>query len=213
MKFLKEIVAKAGGLNSSLAQAHKAWKDEDLNAREVNLKNRESLLKEREKASLSAERRKILRRSFYVVLLIFIAIVAYQFGFYVGSQESDRAETATIANSSGNTASASGSSRPMDQSESPEPFEVSSDPGVNYRLISWKKLPNGNIEAITERRGASGTTYARREIDCQANMFRYLGEGSTLREAQEDRSDPGMSPLTDQSISSIAAAFICAKAD
>ena len=213
MKFLKSIVAKTGNLNSSLAQAHNAWKDEGLNVREKNLNVREALLKEREEAALSSERRRILRRSLYLILLLSIATVAYQFGFYVGSRKPDGPETATIANSSDSTVPASGSSRPMGQSQLSEPFEVSSDPGVDYNLISWKKLSNGNVEATTERRGPSGTSYARREIDCAARMFRYLGEGSTLQEAQEDRSDPDMSPLTDQSISSIAAAFICAKAN
>lgn len=94
-----------------------------------------------------------------------------------------------------------------------EPVAVPSDPGATYRLLSWSKLASGNLQAITRRDGKSGTNFARREIDCDAMTFPYLGEGDTLEEAMKDRRDPGtMGELTDRSISTYVSQFACNKA-
>lgn len=94
-----------------------------------------------------------------------------------------------------------------------ESISVPSDPGASYRLLKWSRLSNGNLEAISRRDGSSGTSFARREIDCDALTFRYLGEGDTLDEALVDSPNPGeMSALTDQSISTYVSKFTCDKA-
>jgi hypothetical protein len=95
-----------------------------------------------------------------------------------------------------------------------EVIAVPSDPGASYRLLSWSRLANGNLQAITRREGSSGVSYARREIDCDAMTFRYLGEGDTLAEAIGDSPNPGsMAELTPESISTYVSEFVCRKPD
>jgi hypothetical protein len=94
-----------------------------------------------------------------------------------------------------------------------EPISVPSDPGAAYRLLRWSRLPNGHLEALSRRDGPSGTSFARREIDCGAMKFRYLGEGDTLEQALADSPNPGdMSELTPESISTYVSEFVCRKA-
>lgn len=94
-----------------------------------------------------------------------------------------------------------------------EAVSVPSDPSATYRLLRWSRLPNGNLEAVTRRDGSSGTSFARREIDCGAMTFRYLGEGDTLEQALANGPNPGeMAELTTQSISTYVSEFVCRKA-
>jgi hypothetical protein len=58
-----------------------------------------------------------------------------------------------------------------------------------------------------------GVSYARREIDCAAMTFRYLGEGDTLEQANSDSPNPGdMGMLTDGSISDVISEYACQRA-
>jgi hypothetical protein len=87
-----------------------------------------------------------------------------------------------------------------------------SDPNASYRILKISKMSNGNIEVISRRDGTSGTSYARREIDCNAYKYRYLGEGDALAEAEQDSSNIGnMSELTGTSASSDVANAACKK--
>ena len=63
---------------------------------------------------------------------------------------------------------------------------------------------------ISERIGPSGTSYAIREVNCEANTFRYMGEGDTLEEATNNVDDSAtMSPLVDGSISDYIVKAAC----
>ncbi|MBX3561102.1 MAG: hypothetical protein KF780_04745 [Sphingomonas sp.] len=94
-----------------------------------------------------------------------------------------------------------------------EAVPVPSDPRASYRLVSWSRMENGNLEALTRRDGPSGTSFARREIDCDAMTFRYLGEGDTLAEAEADSPNLGeMSALLPGSISTEVSEFVCRRA-
>lgn len=90
---------------------------------------------------------------------------------------------------------------------------VEGDPaGATYQLIEWSELPDGNREALTRRDGTSGTSYARREIDCEGQEHRYLGEGQSREQAQEDYPSPNeMTELVPGSISSEISEFVCRK--
>src|SRR5947209_2415714 len=61
-----------------------------------------------------------------------------------------------------------------------------SDPGASYRILKIGTLKGGNLEVLSRRDGRSGTSFARREIDCAAYTYRYLGEGDTRAEAEHD---------------------------
>lgn len=85
-----------------------------------------------------------------------------------------------------------------------------SDPNASYRIVKISKMPNGHLEVTSRRVGPSGTSFARREIDCGAYEYRYLGEGDTLAEAEADGSNIGsMSELTGTSASSDVANAAC----
>lgn len=84
--------------------------------------------------------------------------------------------------------------------------------GASYRLISSEVMSNGNLEVVTRRDGSSGRSFARREIDCDAMTFRYLGEGDTLEEALIDGPNPGqLSEAMSTSISGEVSRFACSR--
>jgi hypothetical protein len=87
-----------------------------------------------------------------------------------------------------------------------------SDPGVSYRILSIKGMKNGNLEVASRRDGSSGTSFARREIDCGAYIYRYLGEGDSRAEAAADKVNLAkMTALTGNSASSDVANAACKK--
>jgi hypothetical protein len=94
-----------------------------------------------------------------------------------------------------------------------ELIPVPGDPArAVYQLVRMRTMSNGHLETLTRRDGSSGTSYARREIDCRRMEFRYLGEGDTKAEAEEDSPNPGkMSELTPHSISTEISEYLCAK--
>jgi hypothetical protein len=97
--------------------------------------------------------------------------------------------------------------------EGGEPVPVPSDPRARYWLLDWSRMSNGNLEVLTRRSGPSGVSYARREIDCGAMTFRYLGEGDSVAEARQDSPNPGgMGELVGGSISTEVSQFVCRKA-
>lgn len=94
-----------------------------------------------------------------------------------------------------------------------ELIPVDGDPArAKYQLVRWSEMDNGHREALTRRDGTSGTSYARREIDCAGKRFRYLGEGDRRQEAEANIQNQGeMAELVPGSISSEVAEFVCAK--
>jgi hypothetical protein len=100
---------------------------------------------------------------------------------------------------------------PTGSAASGMPFNVPSDMNARYSLLSVTKGKGGNIVATTRREGSSGTSFARREIDCAAQTYRYIGEGDTLLEANQPVPNPGeMATLVDGSISDVTVKFACA---
>lgn len=87
-----------------------------------------------------------------------------------------------------------------------------SDPRARYRILSVNRLPSSRLEVLSRRDGPSGASFARREIDCNAMTYRYLGEGESRAEAERDSPNPGpMTGLTGTSASSDVAVAACAR--
>lgn len=88
---------------------------------------------------------------------------------------------------------------------------VPGDPSASYSLVSIKKISGKRIEVVSKRVGRSGTSYARRLVDCAAMTFAYLGEGDTLKEALADGHADKMGALTDGSASHGVSVYACRK--
>lgn len=69
-------------------------------------------------------------------------------------------------------------------------IDVPSDANAAYSVVDISTKVNGRVTITTNRRGSSGQTFSRRECDCGANKFRYLGDGSTLADAKKPISPP-----------------------
>jgi hypothetical protein len=96
--------------------------------------------------------------------------------------------------------------------EAGTPYSAPADPNATYSLLSVKPGKGGNIIAMTRRTGSSGTSYSNREIDCGAQLARYIGEGDTREEAEQPSPNPGdMAPLVEGSSTHAAVQAACAK--
>ena len=96
--------------------------------------------------------------------------------------------------------------------EAGTPYSAPADPNATYSLLSVKPGKRGNIIAVTRRTGSSGISYASREVDCGAQLARYIGEGDTRAEAEKPSSNPGdMAPLVKGSSTYAAVQAACAK--
>lgn len=92
------------------------------------------------------------------------------------------------------------------------PYSAPADPNATYSLLSVQPGKGGNILAMTRRTGSSGTSYSNREIDCVAQLARYIGEGDTREDAEKPSSNPGdMAPLVEGSSTHAAVQAACAK--
>jgi hypothetical protein len=92
------------------------------------------------------------------------------------------------------------------------PIAAPSDPGAQYRILAIRRMRRGHLDVLSRRDGRSGTSFARREIDCDARTFRYLGEGDTREEAAQDGPNPGpMTEITGTSASSDVLRAACAR--
>lgn len=129
---------------------------------------------------------------------------------FVLSACSQAPETVAVDNAA-DTDTMTTAASPDPSSDGGKPFDVPSDSKARYYLLNVEDGEAGRIIATSRREGPSGTSYARREIDCSARLFRYVGEGDTLAEAQQPAPNPGeMSGLVEGSISDEAVKFACA---
>jgi len=77
-----------------------------------------------------------------------------------------------------------------------ESVAVPSDPSARYTLLEVTKRQDGLIESLTRRDGRSGTSYAKRLIDCSGGTFKYLAEGDTLASMKASGGSNPMGRLT-----------------
>mgnify|MGYP006950298346 CR=1 FL=1 len=89
-------------------------------------------------------------------------------------------------------------------------YKAAGDPGASYQLTSVEENGAGFLVAVTQRTGRSGVSYAVREIDCERQTFRYVGEGDTLEEALKPAAALGeMTSLVQGSSSDAAVQAAC----
>jgi hypothetical protein len=222
MDIFKNVGAKLRGTNEARAAAQKSWRDDRLTVRGEALSERERAVAAQE-SSVAArlddlkriEARLGRQRLKYGTIGGVASVAAFLVGVAAGSHpissvsEVGKDKIVSAAPASPEI-SPTVEAAPVLGSQDEE-ISVPSDSGAQYKLISWNALPNGNREAVTFRHGPSGDSYARREIDCSAMTFRYLGEGTTLSEASVDHADASMGALTPESISTYVAEHVCSK--
>ena len=140
-----------------------------------------------------------MKKSIYVPMICALAIG-------VVSCDNSTVEYDDVSN-----ADASVDNPTIDEGPTGKSIPVRSD-GASYRLLSSERMSNGNLEIVTRRDGPSGRSFARREVNCGAMTFRYLGEGDTLEEALEDGPNPGaLSEAMSTSISGEVSRFACSQ--
>lgn len=91
-------------------------------------------------------------------------------------------------------------------------LKVPSDPSAKYTIIDLKRISSSIVEVTSQRDGSSGTSFARREVDCAANAFRYTGDADTLEEMSTQSLGGPMGDLVSDSISDVISKFACRKA-
>jgi hypothetical protein len=102
-----------------------------------------------------------------------------------------------------------GDSAPAVAATEGTPLAVPSDPGAQYFV-----LERGGTRArptiVTKRVAAGGASYARREFDCAARTFRYLGDGETREAMDASVPQATFGPLVAGSISDDVGRAACA---
>ncbi len=93
-----------------------------------------------------------------------------------------------------------------------EKISVPSDPSASYTLLEFEVKQNMIAHITTQRDGRSGRSFSKREVDCGAYQFRYLGDGDTMAQMNASRPDPQLSPLVRGSISEVISSYVCRKA-
>lgn len=86
---------------------------------------------------------------------------------------------------------------------------VPSDSRAIYAAVNVKKINKNEVEIITRRHGSSGTSYAKRLVNCSSMTFKYLSEGDTLEDLNKPGPISAMSPLVSGSISDVISRWAC----
>jgi hypothetical protein len=89
------------------------------------------------------------------------------------------------------------------------PFEVPSDPKGRYAALSIREIKWPVVEIVTQRIGPSGTSYARREVNCAALTFRYTGDADDLETLKTQNIDDPFGELVKGSISDVVSRYAC----
>jgi hypothetical protein len=90
------------------------------------------------------------------------------------------------------------------------PLSVPSDPKAQYTVIAVDRVPNnGAVYITTKRVGKSGTSYARRLVNCSKQTFRYVGDADTLKDMKLQDLKGDMGALVNGSISWYASQYAC----
>lgn len=89
-----------------------------------------------------------------------------------------------------------------------ERVKIPSDPNATFTII--ERSGKGRVRTIvTKREGSSGVSYSRRQYDCQAATWKYLGTGDTPAKMNSSKPENKMTPVHDGSIASYVGGIAC----
>ena len=91
-------------------------------------------------------------------------------------------------------------------------FEVPSHATGQYRLLRWKKLQNGHVQAVTRQDTKYGTIISVKEIDCKNRQLWHLGEGETEEQAFSRKTRDAVEHLVEGSIQDVTVTVVCKEA-
>ena len=103
-----------------------------------------------------------------------------------------------------------GDSAPTASAAEGTPLEVPSDPNAQYFVLEQGGTRT-RPTIVTKRVAAGGATYSRREFDCAAEKFRYLGDGDTRAAMDASPPDTTSRPMVGGSIAADIGKAACTK--
>jgi hypothetical protein len=86
---------------------------------------------------------------------------------------------------------------------------VPSDPGARYWVLDVAKVDGDLATITTKRQGKSGTSFARRLVDCHRYVFKYIGDADTLEEMNQQNLQSDWGALVNGSISDYFSRYAC----
>jgi len=87
-------------------------------------------------------------------------------------------------------------------------FRIPTDAKAIYTVI--ERSGTGRIRTIvTKREGPSGTSYSKRQYDCDQNTWKYLGTGDTMEAMGASKPEKSMTPALAGSIASFVGGVAC----
>lgn len=90
------------------------------------------------------------------------------------------------------------------------PLSVPSDPSARYTVLAVDRAPvKDEVYITTQREGKSGTSFARRLVNCSKQTFRYTGDADTIQEMKSQNLPGNMGRLTNGSISWYVSQHAC----
>ncbi|MFM9847084.1 MAG: hypothetical protein ACKVP3_07980 [Hyphomicrobiaceae bacterium] len=86
---------------------------------------------------------------------------------------------------------------------------IPSDAKARYTMLSLRN--EGELVSVETRRdGPSGTSYARRLVDCRRMLSKYTATGDTQEDLKRSKPAEKMTPMVEGSISDVVSRFACA---
>jgi hypothetical protein len=194
----EEIIYKAKQLKNEHDSRQRQKKEDWVYKKEIELKDFEKKLNEREKIIKQKERK--LSQKFFVRFVL-LAGGFSMIGLFVLVNTVDLNGSNSVENNITNLSmtKADKSTSYTNKKSSEYPLSIPSDPGVKYYVLNKEGTKDMPI-LVTKRIGSSGTSYAKRIFDCKNKTTKYLGDGDTIAEMNNSSPSPSMGGIYPQSI-------------
>jgi len=101
----------------------------------------------------------------------------------------------------------------LTQAERFATIDVPNDPAARYDVLMLAPIGGRKLEIVTRRVGRRGETFVQREIHCDTQRARLLGQGHTIAQMNMDDHNYRLAPIDPESISGHIADYACAAVD
>lgn len=194
----EDIINKAKHLKDDHDYRLRQKKEDWLYKKEIDLKNFETRLNEREKIIKQKEIK--LSKKFFLRFVLFAGafsmIGLYAFGSIIDLNRSNSVE-GNVTNQS--VTKIDKLTKDDNNKLTEYTLSIPTDHGAEYRVLNIEGTKDMPI-LITKRIGSSGISYAKRIFDCKNKTTKYLGDGDTLTDMNNSSPSPSMGGIYPQSI-------------